>query len=165
MWTVFCFVIARPPGSPAISLGPRGGPGNEEARPSQPRQGDPAGPVRRQGDVSRALPAAAAATAAAATAATVTAAAAAGTARAGLVLGLVDTEVAAVELRAVHRLDRLRGARRIGDRHEAEAARAAGLTIVDHLALGDRPTALERRTERVRGRGPREAADEDLVAH
>src|SRR5690606_22478392 len=76
---------------------------------------------------------------------------------------LVDGQRAAVEIGAVHRLDRLVGA--VGHFHEPEPARPAGLPIGHDARRGDGSVLRERLTETIDGRLERQVADVQLLAH
>ena len=62
----------------------------------------------------------------------------------GELLRLADFHGAAVEGDAVHAGHRCLGSLIVSHRHEAEAARAVGLTILDHLGVRDHSEALKR---------------------
>jgi hypothetical protein len=108
--------------------------------------------------------AAAEATAAAAAAAAVAAAAtaAAATTAAGLILGSVDADRAAVERRPVHCLLRRSTCARVLETHEPEAARTPGLTVRHDLRLGDRTEAAKRLAQAIVRCIPAQTADKKL---
>jgi ATP-dependent RNA helicase RhlE len=93
------------------------------------------------------------------------AAAATAAAAALALLGLVDPQRAPVEGRAVHACDR-RLRRGVGShRHEAKAARLAGLSIGHEVHVGDLAVLRERLAERVAARVEREIAHIESIAH
>jgi hypothetical protein len=80
-------------------------------------------------------------------------------------LRLADADVAAVELLAVHRLDRSLGCRRLGERHEAEASRASGVAIGDDLRFHHFTETGEGVAEAFVVRVPAQSANEYLCRH
>jgi hypothetical protein len=94
---------------------------------------------------------------------TITAAAARWTTCAALALHRrVAADAAAIERGSVHRLQRRVPRRVVGEAHEAEAAAASGVAVLDHDRVGDVAKGLKRRTQRrVVGR-PRQSTNKQL---
>jgi len=83
-------------------------------------------------------------------------------ARGRFVSGSVDADGATVEFDVVHGLDGVFGLGVLGESHEAEAAAAAGVAVLDHDGLFHIAKLLKLGSERYIIRVPREAANEDF---
>jgi len=83
-------------------------------------------------------------------------------ARGRLVSGSVDADGAAVEFDVVHRLDGVFGLGVLREAHEAKAAAAASVAVLDHDGLFHIAKLLKFGSERYIIRVPREAANEDF---
>src|SRR5687768_6443679 len=153
---------------------PRLAPHARGAPASPPRSAGVAGSPAISTAAAAAAVSAAAGTSAAAAAAAAAVSAAAGTSAAaaaaaapalGTVLGLVDAQRAAVEVGAVHLLDRRLG--RLGGRHldEGESARSPGLPLDHQLDLDDLAELGEGVTEGLVGGRERQVTYVESISH
>src|SRR5688500_4470744 len=129
-------------------------------------RGAPASPPRSAGVAgSPAISTAAAAAPVSAAAGTSAAASATAAPALGTVLGLVDAQRAAVEVGAVHLLDRRLG--RLGGRHldEGESARSPGLPLDHQLDLDDLAELGEGVTEGLVGGRERQVTYVESISH
>ena len=81
------------------------------------------------------------------------------------VLGLTNGDGAPADAVAIHLGDSLLRLIVVGERHETEAAGAAGLAIGDHSCVYHRAERLEGFAQGTLVCGPRKTTDEQLVAH